>query len=172
MLNTYIKNRGSTQMLIHENNRNQFNEIKWDADYDGDVANISLTADVDGNKKHFYITLDNQDLAKILNVPTVNIPLEKRLEMDFEKPINQNVFQIELPPDNSVKSTNYLSSPSENEELIIPISIDKYNLPHKKHKKTHKTYRVYKKRKTHSSKKSKTKSKTKSKSTSKSFTLF
>ena len=39
MLDTYIKNRGSTKTIIHDNNRNNVNVIKWDADYDGTEAN-------------------------------------------------------------------------------------------------------------------------------------
>ena len=42
MLNTFIKNRGTTKTIIHNNNDNNVNEINWDADYDGDVANISM----------------------------------------------------------------------------------------------------------------------------------
>jgi hypothetical protein len=49
MLDTYIKNRGSTKTIIHYNNRNKVSLIKWDADYDGNEANISL--DLNNNKK-------------------------------------------------------------------------------------------------------------------------
>ena len=42
MLDTYIKNRGSTKTIIHDNNKNNVNVIKWDADYDGKEANIYL----------------------------------------------------------------------------------------------------------------------------------
>jgi hypothetical protein len=42
MLDTYIKNRGSTKTIIHDNNQNNINQINWDADYDGQNANISL----------------------------------------------------------------------------------------------------------------------------------
>jgi hypothetical protein len=51
---------------------------------------------------------------------------------------------------------NYLSSPSSNEEFIVPITINnsKKRRPKRKKTKTHKTYKVYKKyksnRKTHS----------------------
>ena len=70
----------------------------------------------------------------------------------------------------SSNHNNYLSSPLPNEELIIPITIDKktsdkYSFTPRrrnKHKKTHKTYKVYKKHKSSSSSKSKSKSKSKS----------
>jgi hypothetical protein len=100
MLNTYIKNRGLTQTLIHTNNRNQFNETNWDADYDGNVANISVTSNTDGNKKRYNISLDNEDLANILNVPSINMPIDKRLQLDFVEPSFKNdsrILQVELP---------------------------------------------------------------------------
>ena len=30
MLDTYIKNQGVTQTIVHDNNNNHFNQIKWD----------------------------------------------------------------------------------------------------------------------------------------------
>ena len=201
MINTYIKNRGLTQTLIHNNNKNQINEIKWDADYDGNRANISITSKADGNTKHFDVQLDNQDLASILNVPSISIPIDKRLKMDFATSIfrqDPNIIKLELPDNTTyekppyqqerithkkkLKNTGYLSSPLPNEELIVPITInkktiDKYTLTPKrrhKHKKTHKTYKVYKKPKTPFKTKCKCKTKTKKSKSSSSnkFSLF
>lgn len=99
MLNTYIKNRGITQTLINNNNQKQFNQINWDADYDGQKANISFTSDTDGNKNHFDIQLDNEDLANILNIPSVSTPIHKRLQMDFDDSFRREpqLLQIEIP---------------------------------------------------------------------------
>jgi hypothetical protein len=207
MLNTFIKNRGSTKTIIHDssssnnnscNDINAVNELKWDADYDGDVANISVTSNTNGEKKHFNISLDNNDLEHILNIPSVDMPIHKRLKMDFSKPIEPAIYKIELPQqepqfveeepsplveeepiqfvpgptpfDNpkinsleqllvsSKPERRYLTTPLPNEELIIPMSINKKHLKHtftpRRHKKTHKTYRVYKKHKTVTPKKS------------------
>ena len=179
MLNTYIKNRGTTQMLVRNNNRNKFNEINWDADYDGETANISLDTTSNGLSKHYNIQLDNEDLANLLSVPSVNMPIDKRLKMDLEMP-KRELYKIEFPTstiqepntvedilDTLKQSNGYLSSPLPNEELIVPVSINdktshNYSLtPRKRHKKrkTHKTYKVYKKRK--SSSKTKTSSRAK-----------
>lgn len=101
MLDTYLKNRGSTKTIIHSNNLNKVNEINWDADYDGNVANISLDLQNNGNHKHYDINLDNNDLANILNIPSVNIPIHRRLKSDFQKKIkNPIIYQIEFgsPP--------------------------------------------------------------------------
>ena len=187
MLNTYVKNRGTTQMLIRNNNTNKFNELHWDADYDGETANISLDSTINGRTNHYNIELDNEDLANLLNIPSVNMPIDKRLKMDLESSINPNMYKIEFPSlsnqsynveepktiDDIVKtlkqSNGYLSSPLPNEELIVPITVNKkslanYTLTPKKHhrqKKTHKTYKVYKKRKSSKSKSSSTKTSSK-----------
>ena len=156
MLNTYVKNRGLTQTIIHNNNRNSFNEINWDADYDGELANINVSSNTNGNKKLYNISLDNDDLVKILTIPSINIPLEKRLKMDFNKRYQhdntsdiynmESCSQIEKPK----IMTSFLSSPLPQEELIVPITMIHKKLKH--NKKKHKTYRVYKKLKSHGNK--------------------
>ena len=182
MLNTYIKNRGITKTIIHDNNHNHTNQINWDADYDGDVANISFNTNTDGKRNHFNISLDNEDLANILNMPSVNIPIDKRLKMDFEEPYyRSDPYKLEVPtPDFEPIKPEYIeeidrriTTPLTGEELIIPLTIDEkgknlFTMPHKKHRrpKTHLTHRVYKKLKSKSKSKSKStlKSKTKSRS--------
>jgi hypothetical protein len=154
MLNNYIKNRGVTQILVNNNKKPQFNQINWDADYDGQIANISVTSNMDGKKKHFDIKLDNEDLANMLTIPSINTPIDKRLQMDFHESFRQQpknlqmeMAEIEMPqiinpkfspikPSSradeqtiqqllqSIKPNSYLSSPLPNEELIVPISID------------------------------------------------
>jgi len=157
MLNTYVKNRGTTQMLVRNNNTNKFNEINWDADYDGETANISLDSISNGHKNHYDIQLDNEDLANLLNIPSISTPIDKRLKMDLERP-NHKVYRIELPSSSSpiedLFTSGHLSSPMSNEELIVPITIDSKSTPrrHYKKRKTHKTYKVYKKRKSSSNK--------------------
>ena len=196
MLNTYIKNRGMTQTIIHNNNQNHFNEIDWDADYDGNNANISVTATTDGNKQHFDVKLDNEDLANLLSISSVNVPLHKRLKKDF-KGIREDhdLYKIELPPltpikpeysleedpvsiDDLISSKDNHSSPSPNDELIIPLTIDEKSssITHRRrHRrpKTHKTYPVYKKHKHSTRSKSKSKSSSKKSSRrSKRFSIF
>lgn len=171
MLNTYIKNRGKTTTLIHKNNNNQISELNWDADYDGDVANIAISSETNGKKKYYDIQLDNNDLASILSLHSVNTPIDKRLKIDFKTP-SYKAPLIELPQSSSIESSSldnfnsknsFLSSPKIGEEIIIP-----YNLNNKttrrisispkhshKHKKNHITYKVHKR--TRSNKKSKKK---------------
>lgn len=192
MLNTFIKNRGTTKTIIHDNNHNRISEMNWDADYDGDVANISIDTESNGRTKHFDIKLDNNDLANLLNVQSVNMPINKRLRMDFDNPnFNTEPYYIELPtpefkprepimnePEVSIDELidRRISSPRTN-EIFLPLTmdkIDKYTLtPKKRHKrrKTHVTHKIYKKTKSSRSRHSKSKSKSKTKSYRSSHTL-
>ena len=77
MLNTYIKNKGHTKTIIHNNNKNRVNELDWDAEYDGNNANILLTTTNNGKKKKIGIQLDNNDLANLLNISSINMPLNR-----------------------------------------------------------------------------------------------
>lgn len=177
MLNTFIKNTGTTKTIIHNNNKNNVNEIKWDADYDGSEANISLNFTNNGEREKYHFSLDNNDLANILNINSVDLPLERRLKRDFKNASSlPKIIQIELENDDYnpiyqkqeqqenplsiaeiLSNQNpHISSPLANEEFIVPLSINdnlnnKYTLtPRKRHRKTktHKTYKVYKHKKT------------------------
>jgi hypothetical protein len=85
MLDTFVKNRGETKTILHNNNHNDISKINWDAEYDGDKANVSLDFDTNGKKGHYDIELNNNDLAEILNIPTINSPIDKRLLYDFKR---------------------------------------------------------------------------------------
>jgi hypothetical protein len=187
MLNTYIKNRGMTKTIILDNNHNHINQINWDADYDGDVANISIDSKSNGKSKHFDIKLDNNDLANLLNIQSVNMPIDKRLKMDFDKPqYAPQPYFIELPapelkprepiieePDITIEELidKHISSP-KSDEIFLPLSIDtkgmnKYTLTPKKRRKrrkTHVTHKLIKKNKSKTSRTQSSKSKSKSKS--------
>jgi len=172
MLNTFIKNRGTTKTIIHNNNDNNVNEIKWDADYDGDVANISLDLTNNGNVNHYNVKLDNDDLANILNINSVKLPIHKRLEKDFKKMRfhkDPNMYNIYLDDFKSpalkkemenesfadeilqkLKPSSRVLSPLSNEELIIPLTIDENDTDspfiiseNTKHRLRPKTHKVY-----------------------------
>ena len=106
MLDTYIKNRGTTKTIIHSNNHNTINETNWDADYDGNVANISLDLSKNGRNKHMDFKLTNDDLANLLTVPSVNQPIHKRLKKDFVKPESFKQVFLELEPDHESSSAS------------------------------------------------------------------
>ena len=83
MLNTFIKNQGITKTLIHNNNKNYISEINWDADYDGEIAKISLNINDNGNNEHYKVKMDNDEISELLNIPSINMPIDKRLSNDF-----------------------------------------------------------------------------------------
>ena len=127
MLDTYIKNRGMTKTIIHNNNHNTVNETNWDADYDGDVANVSLDLSKNGRNKHLDFKLTNDDLANMLSIPSVNQPIHKRLKIDFRKPESSfdKIF-LELDPESSSDSDSSL----ENMDTLFDdnFNLDNFNI--------------------------------------------
>jgi hypothetical protein len=175
MLNTFIKNKGITKTIIHNNNRNHVNSLNWDLDYDGNIANISVNSNYNGKNNHYDVALNNNDLAHILNIDSVNRPIDQRLLHDFNE--NKSLMEpylIELPSHElkprkpTINSLNKLisrgfTSPLPDEEFIVPLTIDKKNInnytltPKRKHKrhKTNITHRAYKKNKSNKNSQSK-----------------
>jgi hypothetical protein len=95
----YIKNMGSTQTFIKRpNEKERFNDIHWEADYDGNQANIHLNIDDNGNNAEVRASLDNNDLARLLNIPAVRGDLDERLTRDFLVEKNQNPVIILREP--------------------------------------------------------------------------
>ena len=57
-LQNYIKNTGSTQTIIKDSyNRPVFNNINWEADYNGNIANINV--DINDNGDDYQIKAKN-----------------------------------------------------------------------------------------------------------------
>lgn len=154
MLNTYVTNKGITQTIIYNNNRSHFNQSNWDTEYDGNFANISLYSNTDGKTERINVTLDNDDLANIFTYPSINIPIDKRLKYDYSQPQlitnERNNYDTPKSIDKIIKS--YISSPRNNEEFIVPVTINKMKSKPRKNK-THTTYKVYKKHKTNTNSK-------------------
>jgi len=135
MLDTYIKNRGSSKTIIHDNNKNNISEINWDADYDGNVAKLSLDLNNNGKSGHYNIKLNNNDLAKMLNIDSVNLPIHKRLKKDFKKkqmqiePSFYNIYLDDLQTSLNPKLMNYnptvsLDSLEQNELMNLNNQIE------------------------------------------------
>jgi len=190
MLNTYIKNTGLTKTIVGNNHKKQFEEVKWNAKYDGNKAKIQLKTNLNGKKKGYHYTLNNTDLANLLNMDTINIPIHKRLQNDFNDSrfrSQPKIYRIELPERQSFiqndtysqddtsslmdflsssssapssHDNNFLSSPSTDEEFIIPIRLEQTTSPYERYTftpkrrnltlKTHRTHRVFKRPKSSS----------------------
>lgn len=113
-----IKSKG----YIKQNDNNHVEGMKWNADYDGNKANILLDLNHHGHVQRRKIQLHNKELgtlAKLLSVPSVNKPLEKRIFDDYEEDeddVSTNMFQ------------NYISTPRRmkrrNPPQIIRINLE------------------------------------------------
>jgi hypothetical protein len=84
MTTTYIRNKGITETFFQNGKyHRELNKVKWDADYNGDLANLKVNINNNGKKKKVQMQFTNEDLAAILSIPAVNKPLEQRLQDDF-----------------------------------------------------------------------------------------
>ena len=86
MSDLYIRSKGATKTLIRSNNRENIKQFDWDADYNGERANISLDMSEKGEHDHYQIQLSKEDLEKLFTVPSVNQPIHERLQNDFLEP--------------------------------------------------------------------------------------
>ena len=138
--NTFIKNKGITQTYIYNKNNNKATASEIDWDYDGQQANISVNLQSNtGYEQHYDIKLDNNDLAQILSMPSVNTPIDKRLLNDF-KPrrkhtnMTSDLNMILLPNDsmNMPKQSilgedssfyTHISSPHIQPQLVLPLDV-------------------------------------------------
>ncbi len=80
---SYIQNYGFTKTLFQDNQNVLQNEIKWQGDYDGKIANIDVDINDNGNREVVSMQLDNNDLRQLFGIQPVEISLEKRLINDF-----------------------------------------------------------------------------------------
>ena len=85
-MKTYIKNYGSTKTYMRNNKKKSVNEINWMGDYNGNEANISVMVNDNGRKEQIKMKLDNNDIIQLLNIPSIERPLDERLTADFMYP--------------------------------------------------------------------------------------
>jgi hypothetical protein len=82
-MSSYIQNYGFTKTLFQDNENTLENEIKWQGDYDGKIANIDVDINDNGNREFVSMQLNNNDLRQLFGIQPVEVPLEKRLINDF-----------------------------------------------------------------------------------------
>ena len=90
---TYIKTMGSAKAYIQHGMHRDAKEVSWDVDYNGNNADIDLDIGTNGETTHYKAVLSNEDLAHLLNIPSVNEPLENRLQNDFL--VDRRVYKLE-----------------------------------------------------------------------------
>jgi len=84
---------GSAKAYIQRGMQRDAKEVNWDVDYNGDNADIDLDIGSNGETTHYKAVLSNEDLANLLNIPSVNEPLENRLQNDFL--VDRRVYKLE-----------------------------------------------------------------------------
>ena len=87
---------GSAKAYIQHGMHRDAKEVSWDVDYNGDNADIDLDIGSNGETTHYKAVLSNEDLANLLNIPSVNEPLENRLQNDFL--VERRVYKLEPIP--------------------------------------------------------------------------
>jgi len=109
MLETYMKNKGTTKTIFHNNNTNTVKEYDWDIDYDGEKAKVSIDTVQNGKPGHYDLEFDNNDLANIFKLNSVKKPINERLLDDFgfnnnsnnsNNSINPYIIKIDNTPSN------------------------------------------------------------------------
>lgn len=94
MINS-IENYGYANTIINQNNKQNNLSMEWVANYDGNLADLTLKLNDNGSKKIVDLKLDNEDLINLLNIPSQQSSLDERIRQNneqFEFPI------IVLPP--------------------------------------------------------------------------
>jgi hypothetical protein len=144
-----IQNQGITETVINDNNKIMVNRTNWAANYNGDKAHILIDANTNGRHNVYNLELDNEDLANLLNIPSVDTPLDKRLMKDFKKTNkikNRAPTPYMLEFDNSPMT--HVSSPLPNQELIVYPSHE-FGTRRSKKRRKHTSYKLNRRTKRH-----------------------
>jgi hypothetical protein len=151
---TYIQNKGQYQTSI---NGKVVDNTKWKVAYDGDELDLEAKR----NNEAVYMKLNNEDIMKLLEVPSYHKPIRERLEFDLQ-PENK----IDIRPI-IMEELRQISGPKQSNQ---PKHIKKPKKARKtkKAKKASKSSRGESKNKKHSRSKSKKHSRSKHKSKHKS----
>ena len=108
---SYMQNYGFAKTIINKNNKKTKNEVMWNGDYNGNIANIEVNMNDNGNREIIKMQLDNNDILNMLGVQPINIPLEQRLQSDF---LDAHKFQaLDNRSHNRIK---YLNSHSKSKK--------------------------------------------------------
>jgi hypothetical protein len=114
MSNVYINSAGFTKTQVN----NDINATTWNANYDGNSAKLSMNINDNGSKEHIEMRMNNQDLMKLFNIPTIQGPLDERLHQTYlaKREIPQPIIYI---ANANTKKTS--SSPEEDYESFLPV---------------------------------------------------
>jgi hypothetical protein len=155
----YENENGMNQSFVNINGKKKYKNLKWNADYNGEVANIYLKSNDNGRKKIYNFMLDNNDLANMLNVNTNDMLIDERLKQDF-KQINlsetnpkKDLIIIEFENKPNIVTQNLQEEMPRQEIYSIPslkkTKTKKSSRHSSRHSsrlksKSHKVYKIYK----------------------------
>ena len=138
MSKSYIKNKGVTRLLIKNNNKKDVTGIKWNINYDGNIADVDIDLKDNNKSKHYRYKLDNNDLERLLNIPPEHKPLEDRLRNDFfieerkmpessmfTEEIFTSPFQLDEQYPKIVENKLYLKKPKSPQVKYIVVDLPK-----------------------------------------------
>lgn len=134
----YENENGMNQSFVNINGKKKYKKLKWNVDYNGDVANIYLKSNDNGRKKIYNFMLDNNDLANMLNVNTNDMLIDERLKQDFKQ-----TNLSESNPKKDLIIIEFENKPNivtQNLQEEIPIQ-EIYSIPSLKKTKTKKSSR-------------------------------
>ncbi len=112
----FIKSYGVSNNFIKRSDNDDLyiNKLKWVGKYDGKKADIDLDINNNGQKQHYDIELDNDEIQNLLNIHSVNKPLDNRLLEDFLSNGNNNnvsnLISYKIPTSVSASRTKTKSS--------------------------------------------------------------
>ncbi len=78
-----IHNYGATKTFVQANGQKHMNKIDWKLDYDGSNVHGDVAVKNDGQRKHYKINMDNNDLSQLLGSQKNSYPIHRRLENDL-----------------------------------------------------------------------------------------
>ena len=153
--NAYVKG------IYYENINNDIKQVNVDAELNINnkaepEANVFLDIYDNDKEKHFAINLDKNDINHLLQLPTINKPIEHRLIDDFNISTPMAVHFLE--PSHSTRSTpkkKYRKTPLPSKYTHISSPIEEILLPTNKKSSSKKSSKKSKRSKS-SSKRSKT----------------
>jgi hypothetical protein len=106
MDNVYIKSTGFTQTQVNDD----VNATNWNANYDGNTAKLSMNINNNGFNEHIKMLMTNEELMKLVNVPTIQGDIDERLQNTFLK----NHIPCKYKNNNKLLSqTRYLNDDEE-----------------------------------------------------------
>jgi hypothetical protein len=107
--NYYIKSKGSLQTFVNNNNNNnnQFNEIDWDAGYDGDVANVILSSNNNGKSSNSIESVSNNlSIKELSNNKSIYKSENKELTQSRKIPLITKIEEHKINQERANRNFN------------------------------------------------------------------